>query len=159
MTPLLASQLFLAFVGATLGALFGGFARWAGARRDRRLRLTIDLYNEFHQPAFYHVRELAHATLERHGTVPVAYEAEQGEAREAIASVVHYWEKVAQLLRVDALDENLARRFFGQYARWWSELLCDKREALADPEWGATLSDIHWLFERLKRSARKGARR
>ena len=66
---------------------------------------------------------------------------------------------LAEMLKIGALNEKLLRRFFGQYARWWSELLCEKREALADPEWGATLQDINWLFERLKRTKREGSRR
>jgi hypothetical protein len=159
MDPALTTQLILIFAGALLGALFGGFARWTGARNDRRLRLTLDLYTEFHSPLFNHVRILAHEALEHSGAMPAAYEAAEGERREAIASIVHFWEKVALLLRVGALDERLLRRFFGQYARWWSELLCDREGALADAEWGATLRDIQWLFARLKRSERTGSRR
>ena len=157
--PQLASQLTLAFAGALMGALFGGLARWTGARRDRRLRLTLELYSEFHAPHFNHVRILAHQALSAGVAMPQAYAGAQGEAREAVSSIVHFWEKVAQLLHIGALNERLLRRFFGQYARWWSELLCDKREALADPEWGATLCDIDWLFARLKRGARAGSRR
>ncbi|MBL8538292.1 MAG: hypothetical protein JNM59_12875 [Hyphomonadaceae bacterium] len=159
MDPQLVSQLMLAFAGALMGATFGGVARWTGARNDRRLRLTLELYNEFQHPLFYHVREVAHAALERHGPVPAAYEAAQGEAREAIASIIHFWEKAAQLLKIGALDERLMRRFFAQYARWWDELLCNQESALADAEWGATLRDINWLFERLKRGERAGRRR
>lgn len=159
MDPQLLSQLLLAFFGALMGATFGGFARWTGARNDRRLRLTLELYNEFQHPLFYHVRAVAHAALEQHGPLPGAYNAAQGEAREAIASIVHFWEKAAQLMRIGALDERLMRRFFTQYARWWDELLCNKEGALADPEWGATLRDIDWLFERLKRGDRAGSRR
>lgn len=153
------SQLTFAFIVALMGALIGGLVRWSGSRRDRRLRLTVELYEEFHSPLFYHVRELAHETLEQNGPMPAAYEAAQGEAREAIASVVHFWEKAAQLTRVGALDERLMRRFFAQYARWWDALLCQRREALADPEWGHTLQDIDWLFARLKRGERQGSRR
>ena len=91
--------------------------------------------------------------------MPAAYATAEGERREAIASIVHFWEKVAQLQQIGALDERLLRRFFGQYARWWSELLCEKQNALADPEWGATLSDINSLFGRLKRTKREGSRR
>lgn len=157
--PQLSSQLMLAFAGALTGALFGGFARWTQGRRERRLRLTLELYNEFHSPLFNHVRIIAHEAMAGVGAMPAAYAAAEGERREAIASIVHFWEKVAQLLRIGALDERLLRRFFGQYARWWSELLCDKREALADPEWGATLNDINWLFDRLRRTRREGSRR
>lgn len=153
------SQLTFAFIVALMGALIGGLVRWSGTSRDRRLRLTVELYEEFHNPLFYHVRELAHETLEQHGPMPAAYEASQGEAREAIASIVHFWEKAAQLLRIGALDETLMRRFFAQYARWWDELLCEKRDALKDEEWGATLRDIDWLFTRLKRGERQGRRR
>ena len=155
----LTTQLLLAFAGALMGATFGGLARWTATRRDRRLRLTLDLYTEFHHPLFYHVREQAHEALAKHGALPAAYQESEGEAREAVASIVHFWEKAAQLLRVGALDERLLRRFFGQYARWWGELLCDRSDGLADAEWGATLSDINWLFERLKRGARVGSRR
>ncbi|HEX8901116.1 DUF4760 domain-containing protein [Vitreimonas sp.] len=157
--PQLTSQLALAFAGALMGALFGGFARWTGAHNDRRLRLTLDLYNEFHSPLFNHVRIAAHDALSGGASMPAAYASASIEQREAIASVVHFWEKVAQLLRVGALDEKLLRRFFGQYARWWSELLCEKQGALADPEWGATLTDINYLFGRLKRTKREGSRR
>lgn len=159
MAPQLLSQLWLAFVIALMGALVGGAVRWSGTRRERRLRLTLDLYNEFHSPLFNHVRIVAHGALAHAGPMPRAYAGAEGEARDAIASVVHFWEKVAQLLRVGALNERLARRFFGQYARWWSELLCDRSEALADPEWGQTLRDIQWLFARLRRTRREGARR
>lgn len=157
--PQLTSQLLLALVGALMGATFGGFARWTATRNDRRLRLTLELYNEFQHPLFYHVREVAHAALEQNGPMPAAYEAAQGEAREAIASIIHFWEKAALLLRTRALDERLMRRFFAQYARWWDELLCEREGALADAEWGATLRDIDWLFTRLKRGARAGSRR
>lgn len=158
MTPELATQLMIVFFGALLGALFGGIARWTGARRDRRLRLTLELYNEFHSPAFNHIRIIAHEALERGGPVPTAYATAQGEHRDAISSIVHFWEKVAQLLKIGALNETLLRRFFGQYARWWSELLC-RAGGLNDAEWGATLRDVHWLFERLKSGSREGARR
>lgn len=157
--PQLQTQLLLAFAGALMGATFGGFARWTGARNDRRLRLTLDLYNEFHSPLFNHVRITAHEALASARSMPEAYTSTAGERREAIASIVHFWEKVAQLLRVGALDEGLARRFFAQYARWWDELLCEKDGALADAEWGATLTEINWLFGRLKRGARAGSRR
>ncbi len=157
--PQLSSQLLLAFAGALMGALFGGLVRWTSTRRDRRLRLTLELYNEFQHPLFYHVREVAHAALAQYGPLPAAYDSAQGEAREAIASIVHFWEKAAQLTRIGALDERLMRRFFAQYARWWDELLCERDGVLSDAEWGATLSDINWLFERLKRGARTGSRR
>ncbi len=153
------SQLAFAFLVALMGALIGGFVRWGGVRQDRRLKLTLDLYDEFHNPLFYHLRELAHETLERHGPMPAAYEIAQGDAREAVASIVHFWEKAAQLMRVGALDETLMRRFFAQYARWWDALLCTHQDALADPEWGASLRDINWLFARLKRGERQGRRR
>jgi hypothetical protein len=156
--PHLQSQLLLAFAGTLMGALFGGFVRWGGVRQDRRLKLTLELYNEFHHPLFYHVRALAHDALAG-GPMPQAYEQAQGEAREAIASIVHFWEKAAQLTRIGALDEALMRRFFGQYARWWDEMLCEREGALADSEWGATLRDIDWLFTRLKRDKRTGSRR
>jgi hypothetical protein len=157
--PELQSQLLLAFAGTLMGALIGGLVRWGGTSRDRRLKLTLDLYDEFHNPMFYHVRALAHATLEQHGPLPAAYHVADGEAREAVASIVHFWEKAAQLMRIGALDEALMRRFFAQYARWWDELLCEKCEALKDEEWGATLRDIDWLFTRLKRGERQGRRR
>jgi hypothetical protein len=156
--PQLASQLMLAFAGALMGALFGGFARWGAVRRERRLRLTLDLYSEFHSPAFNHLRILAHEALERAGRMPRAYATSAGEAREAIATVVHFWEKVALLAREHALDDRLLRRFLGQYARWWRPLLCEA-EAVGDPEWGRTLSDISWLFERIGREPHQGAPR
>jgi hypothetical protein len=146
----LQTQLVLAFAGALMGALFGGFARWGGSRADRRLRLTLDIYSEFHSPAFNHLRILAHEALTRAGKMPKAYEASAGEARDAIASVVHFWEKTAVLARVGALDDVLLKRFLGQYARWWRPLLCDG-EGKSDPEWGRTLTDISWLFERIER--------
>lgn len=157
--PQLTSQLMLAFVGALLGALFGGLARWTASRRERRLRLTLDLYSEFHSPEFNRLRIVAHEALAAGGAVPAAYASAEGDHRAALSTIVHFWEKVAQLLKIGALNETLLRRFFGQYARWWSELLCEKQTALADPEWGATLQDINWLFERLKRTKREGARR
>jgi hypothetical protein len=157
--PQFTSQLGFAFIVALMGALVGGAVRWSGTRRERRLRLTIDLYNEFHDPLFYHVRALAHEVLEKQGPMPAAYQVSTGEAREALASVVHFWEKAAQLLHVGALDEHLLRRFFAQYARWWDALLCTHKDALADPEWGASLRDIDWLFTRLKRGQRQGSRR
>lgn len=155
----LVSQLTLAFAGALMGALFGGVTRWTGAARDRRLRLTLELYAEFHAPPFNHLRIAAHEALGGGRGMPAAYAAADGEAREAIASIVHFWEKAAQLTRIGAVDARLMRRFFGQYARWWSELLCASEGALIDPEWGATLSDINWLFAQLKRTKREGARR
>jgi hypothetical protein len=157
--PALAQSFIVVFAGALLGALFGGAARWSAARRERRLRLTLDLFAEFHSPAFNDIRIRAHEALTKAKSMPQAYASAEGEARSAIASIVHFWEKVALLSRSGALHERLLRRFFGQYARWWSELLCDKEPALADPEWGATLRDIDWLFQRLKRSQREGARR
>ena len=157
--PHIYTQLALAFAGALMGALFGGFVRWGEIQRDRRLQLALDLYAEFHSPVFYHIRELAHKTLEQYGSMPAAYQAAQGEAREALASLVHFWEKAAQLVHIRAVDERLMRRFFGQYARWWSVLLCADQVALADSEWGVTLTDINWLFGRLKKSKREGSRR
>src|SRR5690606_39157004 len=71
--PQLTSQLALAFAGALMGALFGGFARWTGAHNDRRLRLTLDLYNEFHSPLFNHVRIAAHDALSGGASMPAAY--------------------------------------------------------------------------------------
>ncbi|MBL8548849.1 MAG: hypothetical protein JNJ73_02610 [Hyphomonadaceae bacterium] len=148
--PQLQSQLLLAFAGALMGALFGGFARWGGSHADRRLRLTLDLYSEFHSPKFNHIRILAHEALERAGKMPRAYEASAGEPREAIASVVHFWEKTALLASEGALDMRLLKRFLGQYAKWWRPLLCEG-EAKSDPEWGRTLTDISWLFDRIER--------
>ena len=157
--PQIATQLLLAFASAVMGAALAGAVRWSSMRRDRRLRMTVDLYSEFHSPAFNHIRIVAHEALERGGPVPAAYEAAQGEAREAISSIVHFWEKVALLTRAHALESKLLRRFFGQYARWWSPLLCEPANARNDAEWGATLTDIQWLFEKLKRTKREGARR
>lgn len=155
----LASQLLLAFAGALMGAVLGGATRWSAMRGERRVRLTLDLYSEFHAPEFNHLRILAYEALERGGAMPATYATAEGEARDAVSSVVHYWEKVALLSRMGALDDRLLRRFLGQYARWWSPLLCEKSGALDHPEWGATLRDIHWLFERLKRTQREGARK
>jgi len=154
----LASQLLLAFVGAAMGALFGAATRWSAMRGERRVRLTLDLYAEFHAPHFNHVRILAHEALTAAPGMPEAYEAADGEAKEAVSSIVHYWEKVALLMRIGALDERLLQRFLGQYARWWSELLCVD-DSLDDSEWGATLKDVSWAFERLKRKARGKGRR
>jgi|CXWL01.1.fsa_nt_gi hypothetical protein len=156
--PQLLSQLLLALAGALMGAFAGGAVYWTAAGRNQRLRTTLDLYAEFHSPQFNHVRIAAHAAMQGK-SMPAAYAAAEAEAREAISSVVHFWEKVAQLLHIRAVNERLLRRFFAQYARWWGELLCDRREALADPEWGATLADIEWLFQRLKREKGAGSRR
>jgi hypothetical protein len=156
--PSLASQVLLAFVGAAVGALLGAATRWSAMRGERRVRLTLELFAEFHAPSFNHVRILAHEALTRAPGMPEAYEAAEGEAKDAVSSVVHYWEKVALLMRIRALDERLLTRFLGQYARWWSELLCVD-DSLDDPEWGATLKDISWAFERLKRNPRGKCRR
>jgi hypothetical protein len=155
----LTSQLMLAFAGALMGALFGGLARERSAQRERRLRLTLELYSEFHSPAMNHIRILAHEALSKGGAMPGAYAAAEGEARDAVSSIVHFWEKTAALARVGAVDMKLMRRFLGQYARWWRPLLCENSAALADPEWGRTLSDIDWLFQRLKRERQGEARR
>jgi hypothetical protein len=157
--PQLASQLLLAFAGALMGALFGGFARWRGIRRERRLRMTLDLYSEFHSPGMNHLRILAHEALEQGGAMPAAYGAAHGEARDAVSSVVHFWEKTALLAHAGALDMKLLKRFLGQYALWWSPLICEKTGALTDPEWGSTLREIDWLFQRLKRAPKGQARR
>ncbi len=153
------NQLLFSFLVALMGALVGGAVRWGGVRRERRLRLTLELYSEFHSPAFNHLRILAHGALDKAASMPRGYETASGEARDAVASVVHFWEKVALLTRAGAVEMSLARRFFGQYARWWSALLCERAGALDDPEWGATLRDIHWLFARLRTSTREGSRR
>lgn len=158
--PQLLSQLLLAFAGALMGALLGAATRLGTARAELRTRLTLDLYSEFHSPAFNHIRILAYDALEKGGAMPSAYAASEGESRDAVSSVVHYWEKVALLAKAGALDMRLLRRFLGQYARWWGPLLCEKNaEALAHPEWGQTLRDIDWLFKRLKRSDRLGSRK
>jgi hypothetical protein len=152
-------QLVLAFSGALFGALLGGAVSWTRARRERRLKLTLDLYAEFGAPEFNHIRLLAHDALSAAPDLPGAYAQATGEAREAIYSIVHFWEKGALLMRADAVDGALMARFFGQYARWWRELLC-RGEAAQDPEWGQTVQDIDWLFRRLTRnSQRKGSRR
>ncbi|MBI1251870.1 MAG: hypothetical protein GC189_10390 [Alphaproteobacteria bacterium] len=150
-------QVVLLFMGALAGALFGGVIRWSGTRRERRLRLTMDFYSEFHSPAFNHIRILAHDALQNAPSMPAAYAASSGETRDAIASIVHFWERVAVLMQEGALNPRLTRRFFAQYARWWSETLCDKG-GLDDPEWGRTLSDIHGLFRKLAHARPKGAR-
>jgi hypothetical protein len=154
------AQILLAFFSALFGAGLGGAVRWSGSRRERLLKLTIDLYAEWHTPAFTHVRITAHEALSRAKNLPDAYVTLQGEEREAVASVVHFWERVAVLLKSGAVEEALLRRFFGQYARWWNELLCERDPAtLDDPEWGQTLRDVRWLFNRLIKSRRLGARR
>ena len=153
------SQLLLAFAGSLFGALLGGAVSWGRARRERRLKMTLDLYAEFCAPAFNHIRILAHAALEAAPDLPTAYATAQGETKEAVSSIVQFWEKAALLARAGALDAGLMARFFGQYARWWSELLC-KPQALEDSEWSQTLRDIDWLFRRLTRgNQRKGSRR
>ncbi len=158
--PQLASQLLLAFAGAVMGAALGAATRWGAMRSDRRLRLTLDLYAEFHAPEFNQLRIAAYDALEQSGgAMPEAYARASGDTRAAVSSVVHYWEKVALLSRIGALDERLLRRFLGQYARWWSPLLCERVGALDHAEWGGTLSDIHWLFERLKRGAKRDGQR
>jgi hypothetical protein len=148
----IAPQLLLAFSGALFGALLGGAVSWSRARRERRLKLTLDLYAEFHTPVMNHVRIAAHEALAGRAGVPSAYASAQGEAKDSIASIVHFWEKVALLLRIQALDERLVRRFLGQYAVWWRDTLCNAR-ALEDAEWGATLREIDWLFARITRKA------
>lgn len=157
--PQSASPYLLAFGSAVLGALLGAATRWSAARRERRLRMTLELYAEFHSPAFNHIRILAHAALSSGEGVPVVYNAAQGETREAISSVVHYWEKVAILAQMNAVQSGFIKRALGQYARWWSPLLCEPAAAREDAEWGASLRDIHALFEKLKRTKREGARR
>jgi len=149
-------QLLLTFCGALFGALLGGAVSWSRARRERRLKLTLDLYAEFHAPAFNHIRICAHEALIAANDMPAAYAAATGEAKDAIASIIHFWEKVALMLRVGALDGVLLRRFLGQYAGWWRATLCE-RGGLDDAEWGATLREIDWLFNRLK--GRSGAPR
>ncbi len=94
----LVSQLLLALAGALMGAFAGGAVYWTAAGRNQRLKLTLDLYAEFHSPQFNHVRIAAHAAMQG-APMPQAYASgAKREAREAISSVVHFWEKVAQLL-------------------------------------------------------------
>ncbi|MDX2234120.1 MAG: hypothetical protein NW200_06450 [Hyphomonadaceae bacterium] len=152
-------QLVLAFSGALFGALLGGAVSWTRARRERRLKLTLDLYAEFGAPEFNRIRLIAHDALTGAPDLPTAYAQASGEAREAIYSIVHFWEKAALLTRADAVDGSLMARFFGQYARWWRDLLC-RAPAEDDPEWGQTVQDMDWLFRRLTRKdQRKGSRR
>lgn len=155
----IAPQLLLAFSGALFGALLGGAVSWSRARGEQRLKLTLDLYAEFHAPQFNHLRIVAHEGMAGAAGVPSAYARAQGEAKEAIASIVHFWEKVALLLRIGALDEPLVRRFLGQYAVWWRDLLCSAPQALDDAEWGATLREIDWLFARIGRKPTARPRR
>lgn len=152
-------QLVLAFSGALFGALLGGAVSWTRARRERRLNLTLALYAEFGAPEFNRIRIVAHDALTGAGDLPAAYAQATGEAREAIYSIVHFWEKAALLMRADAVDGALMARFFGQYARWWQDLLC-RGAAAQDPEWGQTVQDMDWLFRRLTRKGQgRGSRR
>jgi hypothetical protein len=154
------SQILLTFLGALFGAVLGGAVRWSGMHRERQLKLTIDLYSEFHAPPFMRIREHAHDVIEAAPSIAAAYENSAGEARESVASIVHFWERVALLMRAGAVDESLLRRFFGQYARWWNEILCERSPScLDDPEWGQSLREISWLFARLSKSRRLGSRR
>ncbi len=147
-SPLL-SQLLLTFCGALFGALLGGAVSWSRAARERRLKLTLDLYAEFHAPTFNHLRIRAHEALLRGANMPSAYAMAEGEDKDAIASLIHFWEKVALLLRAGALDRPLLSRFLGQYAHWWREDLCTRPGDLDDPEWGYTLTEINRLFSRI----------
>lgn len=151
-------QLVFAFFSALFGASLGGAVSWGNAHRERRIKLTLDLFAQFNSPDFNHIRILAYEALTHAESMPAAYARLKGEERDAVSSVVHYWERVSILMRTGALDNGLTRRFLGQYARSWSEVLCDKEAGLVDPEWGQTLRDVKWLFARLTRTSRLGSR-
>jgi hypothetical protein len=80
------------------------------------------------------------------------------EARQALSSILHYFEKVALLMRAGAVDRRLIQRFLRQYVGWWRPLLCPAgSSAFSHPEWGETLRDVEWLFSKLNAPAGVGA--
>lgn len=155
----LVEQLALGVAGSLFGALLGGALSWGRAMHERRLSLTLALYSEFHAPAFNHIRILAHRALESAPDMPAAYARSLGEEKDAVSSLVHFWEKVAVLKQSGALERRLLARLFGQYARWWRELLC-RGAGAQDDEWGQTLKDIdRALAQIIRQDTRKGARK
>lgn len=144
--------------GTLAGALFGGLVTlavgWLNSRRERRLNLTLSLFSEFHSPAFNQIRIRAYEVLQRGLTQPfdVTYEAASLEERADLSSILHFFEKVALLMKSGAVEPRLMRRFLRQYAAWWQPLLCPVGSpAFQHPEWGATLQDVDWLFTQLGR--------
>lgn len=144
--------------GTLFGALLGGLVTlavgWLNSRRERRLNLTLALFSEFHSPAFNEIRIRAYEVLRRGGnqTFDVTYEAASLEERADLSSILHFFEKVALLMRAGAVDPRLMARFMRQYAAWWQPLLCPTgTPAFQHLEWGATLRDVDWLFTQLGR--------
>jgi hypothetical protein len=144
--------------GTLAGALFGGFVTlavgWLNSRRERRLNLTLALFSEFHSPQFNQIRIRAYEVLNRSLTEPfyVTYEAASLAERADLSSILHFFEKVALLMKSGAVEPRLMRRFLRQYAAWWQPLLCPAGSpAFQHPEWGATLRDVDWLFAQLRR--------
>jgi len=144
--------------GTLAGALIGGavtlLVGWLNNRRERRLNLTLALFAEFHSPTFNQIRIRAYEVLQRGRaqTFDVTYEASSLEERADLSSILHFFEKVALLMKAGAVDPRLMARFLRQYAAWWRPLLCPAGSAAFNhPEWGATLRDVDWLFARLGR--------
>jgi hypothetical protein len=143
--------------GTLFGALLGGLVTlgvgWLNNRRERRLNTSLALFAEFHSPGFNAIRIQAYDVLERSRgrSFDAVYEAASLDERAALSSILHYFEKVALLLKFGAVDRRLITRFLRQYANWWRLLLCpDGSAAFSHPEWGATLRDVDWLFGQLK---------
>jgi hypothetical protein len=147
------SQVFTTALGALFGALFGGAVSWGNARRERRITLTLSLFGEFHSPAFNDLRIRAHEALSRSGKpLPLAYAEAHPTDKQAIYSIMHYFERVALLRRTGVLDDRLLKRFMHQYAKFWRPLLCGPEDLrIEDPEWGETLREIDRLFARIGR--------
>lgn len=151
--------------GTAIGTLFGGLVTmavgWLSSRRERRLNLTLALFSEFHSPAFNTIRIRAYDVLERSGgaAFDVTYEKADLDQRQALSSILHYFEKVALLMRSGAVDRRLIKRFLRQYVGWWRPLLCPEGSpAMAHPEWGETLRDVAWLFSKMNASSAGEAR-
>ncbi len=143
--------LFVAAFSAILGALLAGAIRYGATRRERRISVTIELHAEFHTPVFAEMRIRAHAALTREGGgVAAVYPRVDIAEKQAIYAVLHYFERVALLARCGVIERNLLRRFLRQYVGWWRPLLCGESDAPRDdPEWGETLGEIDWLFQRI----------
>ncbi|NDC59374.1 MAG: hypothetical protein EBZ50_11250 [Alphaproteobacteria bacterium] len=143
------SQVITGLMGTVLGVLLASALSWTRSRRERRLNLTLELYAEFHAPAFNHIRIEAYDALERNGAgVPATYLAATTQERVAISAVVHFFEKLALLRETGAVNPSLLKRFFGQYAHFWRPLLC-AQPGIDDPEWRQTLRAIQRLFAEL----------
>ncbi len=162
---LILSPLLSGLGGTLLGTLFGGLVTmavgWLNNRRERRLNVTLALFSEFHSPPFNAIRIRAYDLLERAagGPFDAIYDAASLEDRHALSSILHYFEKVALLMRAGAVDGRLIKRFLRQYVAWWRPLLCPpESSALTHPEWGETLRDLDWLFSKLNAAGGASAR-